>query len=95
MTNQQHDYSNPPDWATPEAWAAVEKIVDRAKKNYDRLLRESQEKLLRDHWGEYIVIASYLPLRYVVAKKELDADNAFKAKYPRIKSAALFQIGCI
>ena len=91
MTNQQPDYSNPPEWATPEAWARVEKLGADALAVYNRL-RDDFEK---NHFGKYVLIdASSTTARYTIADTEANLDQLF-ANDPSWKDGILFHVGHI
>lgn len=88
-----HDPSNPPEWATPEAWDASEKIVDQAEAMYRKL--DKKLGLEDNNFGKFIIVSCTDIDKYVIANTELEADKLWQAEHQGDDNAALFQIGNI
>ena len=91
MSDPRHDYSNPPEWATPEAWAALERKANLALVRYGRL----REMLERDHFGKCVLIdTTTAEDRYVVAVTADELDGIAKGN-DSWNDSVMFQIGHI
>jgi hypothetical protein len=81
-----------PEWATPEAWAETEHLVNTAARYF---LNKIAEELPSEAYGKFIVLDADSPADHRISDDEPKAKEKFWKAFGKNRRAVVLQIGYV